>query len=98
MDIIKKIRISFSLKTSAGGIAYGRIYRNGTAVGTTQSNSTGNYLTMYEEITGWNPGDRIELYIWNGVSLKIVSNNSLSILGQHTVIVKEMDNITGGTD
>lgn len=94
----QKIRISFSLKTSAGGIAYGRIYRNGTAVGTTQSNSTGNYITMYEEITGWNSGDRIELYIWNGVSLKIVSNNSLSILGQHTVIVKEMDNITGGTD
>ena len=60
-------RIEFSLRTSAAGYtAYGRIYRNGAAVGTERSVTGTNYVVFSEDIGGWSVGDYIE--IWGRIS------------------------------
>lgn len=56
-------RIKFDLKISASGYAYGKIYRNGVAVGTEQSETSTSYVTKSEDISGWSVGDEIQLYI-----------------------------------
>lgn len=58
-------RIKFALKVDAtdGTIARGRVYRNGGAVGTEQTNNTAVYQTMSEDIAGWAAGDLCQLYI-----------------------------------
>jgi hypothetical protein len=56
------LRIAFDLKTNGGGSAVARIYRNGVAVGTEQTDSTGSYVTQTEDIAGWQPGDLCQLY------------------------------------
>jgi hypothetical protein len=54
--------ISFELKADAY-TAYGRVYRNGVAVGTEQSTTSGTYVVKGETISGWANGDKIQLYI-----------------------------------
>lgn len=54
---------SFTLKQSGGTTAYGRIYRNGVAVGTERSESGTDYVTYSEDITGWLNGDKLQLYL-----------------------------------
>jgi hypothetical protein len=45
-------RFLFDLKTAGGGAtAYGKIYRNGVALGTQQTDVTGGYVTKSEDIT-----------------------------------------------
>jgi len=62
----RTLRIYFQLKAPlAGQTIYGRIYRNGNAVGVLQSTSTGNWDSNgYENISDWNAGDDMELYIF----------------------------------
>jgi len=56
-------RIKFDLRTSdIGFTAYGRIYRNGEAIGTERSVPGGGYTTFSEDIAGWEEGDLIQLY------------------------------------
>lgn len=57
-------RIKFDLKgySALAGI-YGRIYRNGVAVGTEQSDITNDFVTKSEDIAGWSSGDLCQLYI-----------------------------------
>lgn len=47
-----------------GGSGYARVYRNGVAVGTEQSMTTTNptFTTYSEDISGWSPGDLVQLY------------------------------------
>ena len=60
-------RIKFSLKTNwVDHPAYGRIYRNGAAVGTERSVTGTNYVVFSEDIGGWSVGDYIE--IWGRIS------------------------------
>lgn len=65
--LIGAARFLFNLKTSDAGtptIAYGRIYRNGVALGTEQTDITGGYVTKSEDLTQtWNPGDTCELWV-----------------------------------
>jgi hypothetical protein len=60
------LRIKFDLKIGAGGAgseAYAQIYRNGVAVGTRQQDdSSTNYVTFSEDISGWSNGDLVQLY------------------------------------
>lgn len=57
------LRIKFWLaNTSGGSNAYGRIYRNGSAVGTEQINSTNTGAEYSEDISGWSNGDLVQLY------------------------------------
>lgn len=58
------IRVKFDLKIGTEGCtAYGRIYRNGVAVGTERTNNTEIYITFSEDISGWSPLDLCQLYI-----------------------------------
>ena len=62
-----EFKIEFEMKTSnAGNTVYGRIYRNGVAVGTERSTSSTTYTPYSEDITGWSEDDLIQLYTYAG--------------------------------
>jgi len=63
LDFGGAVRIKFDLKHSGSGTTYGRIYRNGVAVGTERSTTSDTYVTFSEDISGWSPGDLCQLYI-----------------------------------
>ncbi len=73
------ISVIFSLKTNAptGISAYGRIYRNGVAVGTEKSTSSQSYVNQTEVISGWVPGDKLQLYIKNALTSYTTYNDIL---------------------
>ena len=59
-----ELRIKFLMKSENSGITvYGRIYRNGVAVGAEQSTSSEGYTEFSEDISGWSPGDMCQLYV-----------------------------------
>lgn len=63
------LRIKFSLKTlNASGTVYGRIYRNGVAVGTARSTYSTSYVEYSEDIAGWSAGDLCQIYCKKGGS------------------------------
>jgi len=64
-EAINAVRIKFDLKVSAGsGIyVYGRIYKNGVAMGTERSTTSTSYVTFSEDFAGpFVAGDLIQLY------------------------------------
>jgi hypothetical protein len=63
--LLGQARFLFDIKTgSSPTTVYGRIYRNGVALGTEQSDTTGSYVTKSEDITQtWGPGDTAELWV-----------------------------------
>jgi len=71
------LSIMFTLKSQAGFVTvYGRIYRNGVAVGTEQSTVNTNYVPYYETISGWSAGDLIQLYTrTTNASYSVYANN-----------------------
>jgi len=55
--------IKFVDNGGEGTTAYGKIYRNGIALGTEQSTSSTTYVTKNEDLIQiWNPGDTVELW------------------------------------
>ena len=63
--LVGQHRIKFDMRaTSDSYIVYGRIYRNGVALGTEQSTISTTYVTFSQDITQtWNPGDTLELWV-----------------------------------
>jgi hypothetical protein len=61
------LRIGFVLARAILGttdqIAYGQLYRNGSAIGTEQTSTSMIGITFSEDISGWKIGDRLQLYI-----------------------------------
>jgi len=57
-------RIKFDIKRGGTDYGYGRIYKNGIAVGTLQTGTTTSYVTKSQDIAGWEVGDLIQLYIY----------------------------------
>jgi len=55
------LRIKFDLASNSLG--YGRIYRNGAAVGTERTRASSSYATYSEDISGWSAGDLCQLYV-----------------------------------
>lgn len=57
------IRVSFSLKTNGvSGTAYGRVYKNGIAIGTVRSSTTIAYTEFSQDFSGIIAGDLIQIY------------------------------------
>ena len=58
------LRISFKLRRVGGSLlpVYGRVYRNGSAVGTERSTTSTSGDTYTQDISGWSAGDRIQVY------------------------------------
>jgi hypothetical protein len=61
----RTMRIKFDIHNSSTGppYAYGRIYRNGVAVGTERSTPSSTYVTFSEDVLGWSAGDTVELWV-----------------------------------
>jgi len=72
---IGKLRIKFDLATNNTSVAaYGRIYKNGSAVGTERSTQSTSYVTFTEDLE-FKAGDKIQLYAHsNGTSIASVRN------------------------
>jgi len=62
------LRIKFDILSGDGTPVYGRIYKNGVAVGTEQSTTSTTYVTKSEDISGFEANDKIQLYIRGGAS------------------------------
>jgi len=65
---IGQFRAYFDLKyvhyVGAGNTAYGKVYKNGSPIGTEKSTTSTTYVTMSDNITtDLAPGDEIQLYI-----------------------------------
>lgn len=56
------LRIDFEARHS-GYTVYAQIYRNGQPVGTKQTDIHGSYQTFSEVISGWQAGDKCQLYL-----------------------------------
>jgi hypothetical protein len=57
-----ELTFDFDLKRTTAGSAFGRIYKNGSAIGTERSTSSTTYVTYSETIKGLKPGDLIQIY------------------------------------
>ena len=68
IDMPGELRIKFDIMPENYGTpnetAYGRIYKNGAAIGTVQSsNDETQWVTKSEDIGGWVAGDYLQLYV-----------------------------------
>jgi hypothetical protein len=72
---IGKLRVKFDLATNNTSVAaYGRIYKNDTALGTERSTNSTNYTTYSEDLE-FKAGDKIQLYAHsNGTNIANVKN------------------------
>lgn len=56
-------RIKFDLRNNADAyVAYGKIYKNGVAIGTERTNNTWTTVTFSQDFTGFVSGDLIQIY------------------------------------
>lgn len=70
------VRIKFGMKAYDGNTAYGRIYKNGVAVGTQRSTTERNsYQTYSEDFSGLVIGDLIQLYVKSSNSHPVYTNS-----------------------
>ena len=68
-------RIKFSIKVLVATTVYGKIYRNGIAVGTERSTGSGSYVEFSEDISGWASGDLIQVYIYGSSPDNVAVSN-----------------------
>jgi hypothetical protein len=80
--------------SGAADIVYGKVYRNGSPIGTEQQTSSGFYVTFSEDIPNWNAGDTIELWtkVTSGINGISVTVKNLQICGTH---IQTVDEVTG---
>jgi hypothetical protein len=57
------LNFSWSMRGDGGSTGYGRIYRNGVAVGTEKTVAADIYATVTDSVSGWSVGDKVQLYI-----------------------------------
>lgn len=69
------LRIKFNIGVNSGGTAQGRIYRNGSAVGTARSGDG----TYSEDISGWSVGDLCQLYLSNNAGGQTTNGGAFEI-------------------
>lgn len=90
----RTLRIQFKMKSTDGiAYVYARIYRGATPVGTERSNHSSIDITYTEDISGWNPGDEINLY---GYASATPGGDACDfrVLGIHVAEENEVSGIT----
>jgi hypothetical protein len=86
----RTLRIKFTLVSSSASIlAYGRIYRNGVAVGTERS-CLNTPTTYSQDITGWSPTDTIQIYLKVGSTGAQSTVSNFRVCGMLAEIVNEV--------
>ena len=80
------IRIHFELHSTSGGQVYGRLYKNGGAVGT-QRNTVSSDWQLYNQDLSFADGDTIELWVYTvgGAGYEVHYQN-LRVLGSVPVM------------
>lgn len=75
------LRVKFYLRDSVSlaNNAIGRIYRNGSAVGTAQVQTGGTTAEFSEDISGWSAGDLIQLYVYNDGGTTVATGGGLRV-------------------
>ena len=62
-EIVLRIRFDMKKLSPYSGDGYGRIYRDGVAVGTERINASGSYVEYTEDIAGWaTSGEEVRIY------------------------------------
>lgn len=79
-------RVQFLLRGYDASGSYGRIYRNGSAVGEERHVAIDTFTTFTEDITGWTGGDTLTLHI-HGTSGNGAIADNLRIYGLDMVYV-----------
>ena len=76
------LRVGFSMRTvDAAYICYGRVYRNDVAIGIERSTTSTTYVSFSEDITGWAPGDLVQLYTYaNPTSGYYIKDFNISVV------------------
>lgn len=59
------LRIKFAMNETASGTSYGKIYKNGVALGSQRSTLGATYTTYSEDLSDWQEGDTIELWAYH---------------------------------
>jgi hypothetical protein len=89
----RTLRIKFTLASETGSYAvYGRIYRNGVAVGTIRTTTSMGGEDFSEDIAGWQLSDNIELWLRTSNALEAVYGSELKVCGN---IAAPQSEITG---
>jgi len=86
--------ISFGLQVVGGGIAYARIYHNGSAVGISRATSSSARVTYSEDIAGWNVGDLLQIYAYTSSAIYDVTVDCL-VVKCNKVVAPFIDRIDG---
>lgn len=87
------LRIKFwNFGASTGQTGFGRIYRNGSAVGTERSTTTTTGIQYSEDISGWAAGDLLQLYAKtsNGADPAVIGGMELFEGAPETSIVDDV--------
>ena len=87
------LRVKFWIAASGGATTYGRIYRNGVAVGTEQTTSSAVGTQFSEDITGWASGDLLQLYTKISTGAQEHSSGALEIF-EGSPSKEEVDDVT----
>jgi len=71
------IRLKWNLRAQGpANNAYGKIYRNGGAVGVEKLTSSDTYVAQSDDVAGWSAGDLIQLYLKSNASnYSSIANN-----------------------
>lgn len=94
-DCADTIAIRFSIKNTVNKVGFGKIYRNGIAVGSEviENSGTGNYVTYNQTISGWSNDDLIQLYIRSELGFTVWCKD-LIIRGENKVFPFKTENFT----
>lgn len=89
-QVTGSLRVSFDLKKSNSGTVYGRIYKNGVAIGTERSTGSTSYVNYSEDLSGFSAGDLVQLYVKkSGITPVYVQNFRIHAdkdYGSHAII------------
>jgi hypothetical protein len=81
------ITVSFDLASTVGGVgsgnASGRIYVNGTAVGTSHTLGTGIGFTTFTQNITVAAGDLVQLFTWDATSINAAFSRNFRLLGAY---------------
>lgn len=73
------ISTSFDISTTGAVTCHGRIYRNGSPVGTDRTTTLPTFVTFTEDIAGWSQGDTCELWIQETNAGQIMSARNFQL-------------------
>ena len=86
-----EFRIKFDLSVNTvDGVAFARVYKNGVAFGTEQSEATASWVTKSEDISGWSKDDLCQLYMKHSTGSYYAMFRNFTIYTDNPILHTEM--------